>query len=648
MEQRRLSLLWRSRQLVVAGVLLLLICAACAAAPWLSPYQPNAQDLANTLSGPSGAHPLGTDSLGRDVLSRLLWGGQPTLIGLAESVIVAVGVGLPVGLAAGYLGGLADSAIGRIADLVMAIPAFILLLVVVEIFPQNVILMNVVLGLLLTPPIIRVARSSTYTVRNELHVDAAKVAGLNSAQIIRTEILSRIVGPVTVQVSLVSAFALLIGTGLAFLGFGTQPPNPSWGSLVSDAQANLQQQPWLLVPGGGIIAVTIFVLILLGDAVRDFMARERSKPAPTRAATRAASGASATGANDGAEDTGLRKNTEPVLMVRGLRAEIDREGSRAEALDGVSFDIMGGEILALAGESGCGKSLSVRALVGLLPPEIVVTGGTIHFGNEQLHATTRAQMSKIRGRRIGFISQEPMASLDPSYRIGAVLVEVIRTMKPMSRRAARERAAELLESVGLAAAVARKYPHEISGGMAQRVAIAMSLVGDPEMLIADEPTTALDVTVQAEILGLLRALRDERGLSILLVTHDWGVIADACDRVAVMYAGRIVEAGSVFDIYNDPQHPYTAALLGSNPQRGTAHLRLPTIPGSVPPPGTRPSSGCTFRDRCTRSTAECAIGTIPMLAVGDEHAARCIHTSAAAGIPTAAREQARETEGTLN
>jgi peptide/nickel transport system permease protein len=647
MQSQRIAALRQNKQLMVAGLVLLLICLACAAAPLLSPYQPNAQDLANTLSGPSAAHSLGTDSLGRDVLSRLLWGGQPTLIGLAESVIVAVGVGLPVGLLAGYLGGLADSIIGRIADLVMAIPAFILLLVVVEIFPQNVILMNVVLGLLLTPPIIRVARTSTFTVRNELHVDAAKVAGLNSAQIIRTEILSRIMGPVTVQVSLVAAFALLIGTGLAFLGFGTQPPDPSWGSLVSDAQASLQQQPWLLVPGGGIITITIFVLILLGDSIRDFMARERSKPARQHPRTQTSVDSTARREGGSTDGSGLRARSEPVLRVLDLRAEIGRGGSRVEALDGVSFDIMRGETLALAGESGCGKSLSVRALLGLLPPEIVVTGGSIHFGNEHLHAATRAQMAKIRGRRIGFISQEPMASLDPSYRIGAVLIEVIRTVKPMSRRAARERALELLESVGLPAVVAMKYPHEISGGMAQRVAIAMSLVGDPEMLIADEPTTALDVTVQAEILGLLRKLQDERGLSILLVTHDWGVIADACDRVAVMYAGRIVEVGSVFDIYNDPQHPYTAALLDSNPQRGKRHGRLPTIQGSVPPPGSRPSEGCTFRDRCSLSTAECAVSEIPMLMVGDEHAARCIHTSATAQISIAVLNPTLATEGTL-
>jgi peptide/nickel transport system ATP-binding protein/oligopeptide transport system ATP-binding protein len=298
---------------------------------------------------------------------------------------------------------------------------------------------------------------------------------------------------------------------------------------------------------------------------------------------------------------------EPLLEVDDLRVSFQTEEGLVRAVDGVSFELVPGEILAVVGESGCGKSVTAMTLLGLTRSPNSRFGGTATYRGTELVGASDEQLRKIRGAEIAMIFQDPMTSLNPVHRIGDQIVEQIRAHEPVTEAAALERAIELLERVGIPRARdrIRSYPHEFSGGMRQRVMIAMALSCDPSILIADEPTTALDVTIQAQILQRIRDLRDETGAAVILVTHDLGVVADIADHVAVMYAGRIVEHGSLDQIFYDPQHPYTWGLLGSITRVDRPRpRRLPAIAGLPPSLADRPE-GCHFRPRCPHEFGKC-------------------------------------------
>jgi peptide/nickel transport system ATP-binding protein len=297
----------------------------------------------------------------------------------------------------------------------------------------------------------------------------------------------------------------------------------------------------------------------------------------------------------------------PVLSVRHMRIEFPRRQGRLVAVDDISFEIARGEVLGVVGESGAGKSLTGNAIIGLLEPPGRVAGGEIWLTGERIDRLSPEAMRRIRGKRIGMVFQDPLTSLNPLYRIGEQLIETIETHTNFRSAAARRRAIDLLGEVGLPAAEGRidNYPHQFSGGMRQRVVIALALAADPELVIADEPTTALDVSVQAQIIALLKRLCRERGTAIMLITHDMGVIAEAADRVAVMYAGRIVEIGAVGDVIKQPRHPYSAGLMGSIPKLGADLDRLVQISGAMPRLTAIPS-GCPFHPRCPRAFDPCA------------------------------------------
>ena len=326
---------------------------------------------------------------------------------------------------------------------------------------------------------------------------------------------------------------------------------------------------------------------------------------------------------------------DPLLEVRHLRVEFPTRRGTLLALDDISFDIAPGEILGVVGESGAGKSLTGAAIIGLLDPPGRVAGGEIRLAGRRIDNLPYDAMRQVRGRSIGAIFQDPLTSLDPLYTVGQQLVETIRTHLPMSAADARKRAVKLLQETGIPAAEERldQYPHQFSGGMRQRVVIALALAGEPKLIVADEPTTALDVSIQAQIIALLKRLCKEHGAAVMLVTHDMGVIAETCDRVAVMYAGRIVEIGPVAAVIHAPAHPYSAGLMGSIPAMDEDRERLLQIDGAMPRLNAIPP-GCAFNPRCPRVFGRCLVERPPLLPAGPTRAACWLH--AADGLKAAA------------
>jgi oligopeptide/dipeptide ABC transporter ATP-binding protein len=313
-----------------------------------------------------------------------------------------------------------------------------------------------------------------------------------------------------------------------------------------------------------------------------------------------------------------RPSGSPLLRVRDLRTWFHTDAGVARAVDGVSFDLDRGEVLGIVGESGCGKSVTSLSILGLIPspPGRIVEGSSVRLRDRELVGLSARELRRIRGADIAMIFQEPMTSLNPVFTVGEQVAEPLRLHLDLSRRAARDRAVELLDLVGIAAPARRatEYPHQLSGGMRQRVMIAMALACEPDVLIADEPTTALDVTIQAQILELIGSLRERLGMAVVLITHDLGVVAETCDRVLVMYAGRIVEQAPVGDLFEAPGHPYTEGLLGAVPRLGASADSLAVIPGQVPSAYAWPS-GCRFAGRCPYAWDRCDTEP-PLLARG--------------------------------
>jgi len=318
----------------------------------------------------------------------------------------------------------------------------------------------------------------------------------------------------------------------------------------------------------------------------------------------------------------------PLLEVKNLVVEFPTRRGLLRALDGVSLTIAPGEILGVVGESGAGKSLTGAAIIGLLDPPGRIASGEIHLAGERIDQYSEDQLRGIRGRRIGAIFQDPLASLDPLYSIGHQLIETIRTHLPLTAGQARQRAIELLEETGIPAAAERinHYPHQFSGGMRQRVVIALALAAEPQLVIADEPTTALDVSIQAQVIGLLKRICHDRGAAVMLITHDMGVVAETCDRVAVMYAGRIVEIGPVQQVIHAPAHPYTVGLMASIPDLETDLERLAQIDGAMPRLDAIPP-GCAFHPRCPRVFERCRVERPELLDADTSRAACWLHAT---------------------
>lgn len=615
--------LLRQNGLLIASVgFLVLVAVVTVVCPLLPLHDPNTSYASHTFQGPSGAFPLGTDDLGRDILSRLAYGARVTLLGVLEALLPDVLIGVPLGLASGFFGGVVDSVVMWFADLAFATPTIVVVLAILAIIGNNQAVAMVAMGVLGSFALARLLRGATMVVSQEQYVSAAFVSGLPRHRVIMRHVFPRIGGTIVVQASLFASVALLFETGLQFLGFATHPPAPSWGSMIAESSQFIVTDPWMIIPPGAVIAITIVALGLLGDGLRDMYADSWSR---TSSLTRPA------------------KLQQPPTPVHGQESVVD-QGAPVESLgalldvrslsvtlvggkmlvENITFQVKAGETLGIVGESGCGKSTVVSALLGLLPTGVHLDRGEVYFGDKLWRSEGGADLQDVRGSRVGLISQQSAGSLDPNFMVGAQVAEVVRKHRGLKGKGARVAALELLASVRLDHVddIYRRYPHELSGGMLQRVSIAAALAGRPELLIADEPTTALDVTTQAGILALLRDLQERYNLAIVFTSHDLGIIAEVCDKVIVMYAGEVVESGDVADVFGRPKHPYTAGLLASDPHAAHGRRRLVELPGTVPEVGNWPT-GCHFEPRCVYATEACGESRIAEETVPGGRTVRC-------------------------
>ena len=552
------------RPLAVAALVFLVAVAVVALVGRLiSPHDASVSVLKLVLSPPTADHPLGADSAGRDVLSRLLTGTQVSIAAALVALIVALLIGVIGGLIAGYYGGVFDSVSSWLASIVMALPAIIVLLAARAALGPSIWVSMSIFGVLLSPAFYRLVYASVSAVRHELYVDAARVSGLSDLRIIGRHILSVVRAPIIIQSAVILGIAIAVQSGLEFLGLGDLTV-PSWGSMLNDGFIAVYRNPLLMLWPSLAIGLTSVALVIVSNAARDELERStprrrRRSAAPVIAASRDHHEAIA---HDDTAD--VTRQGDVLLRVEDLVVGYDRTDGRVlEVVKGVTFDVRRGEVHGIIGESGSGKTQTAFAVLGLLPAGGHVVHGTIDFEGTSLVGAPESVYRTVRGKRIAYIPQEPMSNLDPAFTIGSQLVEPMRVVLGLSRKEAKSRALDLLNRVGIPQPTRTfgAYPHEISGGMAQRVLIAGAVSCGPELLIADEPTTALDVTVQAEVLDLLRGLQAESNMGLLLVTHNFGVVADLCDRVSVMKSGRIIETGPVRAIFNSPQHEYTRSLL---------------------------------------------------------------------------------------
>ena len=548
---------------IAALSVLLLIVLAAIFAPLLTSYSPNAASVLNVLQGPGAGHLLGTDGAGRDVWARLLYGARYTLAGALLATVVAAILGITSGLVAGYYGKWFEAASSWVTTLLMALPGIVVLLAARAVLGPSLWTVMIIFGVLLAPAFYRLVYTAVSGVRNELFVDAARVSGVSDFRIIARHILTVVRAPIIIQGSIVFGIAIAVQVGLDFLGFGDQSI-PTWGNMLNDGFTNLYRDPQLVVWPGLAIVLTTVALTLIANALRDELEHSARPRRRRGAVATAAAGPVGPDSDTIVHEAPNSSAQAPLLDVEGLAVGYPQaDGSVTRVVNNVSLDIRRGEVHGLIGESGSGKTQTAWSVLRLLPAGGEILQGSIRFDGEDLSRVSDAKMRDIRGGRIAYIPQEPMSNLDPSFTIGSQLTEPMQIKLGVSKSEAKARALKLLGQVGIPnpERIFASYPHELSGGMAQRALIAGAVSCEPDLVIADEPTTALDVTIQAEILDLLRELQKELGVTILIVTHNFGVVADLCDRVSVMQKGRIVETGPARAVFADPQHPYTRSLF---------------------------------------------------------------------------------------
>ncbi|MDG3017005.1 dipeptide/oligopeptide/nickel ABC transporter permease/ATP-binding protein [Speluncibacter jeojiensis] len=558
---------------VIALLLFVVVLVIAIFAPLLAPHDPNLVDFALTKAPPGPGHLLGGDSAGRDILSRLIYGARTTLYGAFITCLTGLVLGTPAGVAAGYFGGTLDRILMWISDALQSVPAMIVLLIVAAGTGSNFTVLMVAIGIFLAPGYFRISRTLAQSVRQEAYIDAARVAGLKTPRILGTHVSPAVYAPIIIQTALTAGIAMGMQAGLQFLGIGAAS-TPSWGAMMNDGFSNMLSHPNILLWPSLALGLTIASLALVGSTLADLVGvptvptRKKRRwavpvrrdgdaaPAPTPAAT----------VVGGVTPSKAAEACESALRIENLRVAYPGADGDTEVVHGVSLEAAPGEVLGIVGESGSGKSQTIFAALDLLPAGGMASSDGIWINGTQVGSLSRRKRHAMFGSGVGYVPQEPMTNLDPCYTIAHQLMEPLRVVSGLSRKEARERARDTLARVGISDPdrVLASYPHQISGGMAQRVLIAGAVICRPTLLVADEPTTALDVLVQAEVLELLRELKDEYGMALVMVTHNFGVVADICDRVVVMKDGRVVEEGPVDRIFANPADPYTAELISAS------------------------------------------------------------------------------------
>ena len=614
-----LRALLRNRMGMLGLIMLAVSFAVALGAPLLAPYDPYAPartTIDDIYQAPSAAHPLGTDDGGKDVLSALIYGARVSLLVGFAAALISLLIGAGVGLLAGYFAGRLGGALMRVTDFFLVVPDLALMIVLVAILGPSLGNIILVIGLLGWTTTARLVRSQTLSVRDRKFVFRARALGASDLHIIRRHVLPLVLPLMLANTVLVISLAILGESTLAFIGLG-DPTAISWGQMLQFAfnrGAVSAGAWWALIPPGLAIIWVVLGVTLLGVALEETLnprlRRHHLEREPGPAISRSPEPAPRGDADDAA-----------VLQVRELSVAYDTPAGPMRAVDGVSFDLRPGRTVGLVGESGSGKTTLALALLRLLPPGGRIEGGRVWLGGTDVLALPAKELRALRWSRMSMVFQGAMNALNPVRTVGDQVAEAIRVHEPgIGRRAAAERAGRLLERVGIGARRADEYPHTFSGGMRQRAMIALALACRPEVIVADEPTTALDVMVQAQILQLLAELGREYGMATLIVTHDLGVVAQVCDRVLVMYGGSIVEDADVRRLFADPQHPYTQLLLKSFPDVAEPDRRLRAIPGS-PPRLEQLPAGCQFAPRCPYAFERCVEERPPAFHLDDRRAA---------------------------
>ena len=600
------------RGMLVVGLVLVVVFLILAVfAPWLAPYGFNETRVDGVPFGtqqpPSSEHWWGTTVGGQDVLSRVIYGARTAVAVIVLAVVFSLVIGVPLGLLSGFLSGPVDRVLVLVMDALYAFPSLLLAIVVAIVVGGGssgvvggVLAAAIALTVVFIPQYFRVVRNATLAVKVEPYVDAARVVGTRTPRILFRHILANVRQSVPVIATLNASEAILTLAALGFLGFGIEPSSAAeWGYDLNKAMSDATNGIWWtgVFPGMAIVLMVLGVT-LVGESLNDVLnplLKARGGDTTTSDEEEISAEYAEAVAREGldeevaeeaaAVDADVRRVAS--LSLTDLAVTFHTGGAPVRAVKGVSFDVAPGEVVAVVGESGSGKSVTSRAVMGLLPETADVSGSALlrTGGTEsrELVGMSERKLRNVRGNQVSMIFQEPGTALDPVYTVGWQIVEMIRTHRGVSRREARARAVELLALVGLPDPERRVdyYPHQLSGGQKQRVMIAMAIALEPDVIIADEPTTALDVTVQAAIIELLLDLRDRLGTAIVLITHNMGVVADVADRAVVMYRGEIVEQAPVDRLFSAPRHPYTRRLLQAVPHLGQG-AGAPAVPESAP------------------------------------------------------------------